>query len=465
MKKFDYLLNSFYIIILPLMVAISLDLTPYSKSIESYWKNFNKNTNPYQNQLWMENVAVILRHQPWQLHLWEQLAEMQFEQNDFLGSINSFKKMENMHPLNFKHKLVLGKAYWGANQLDEAYTTWQEMIEIPGLEQENFNELVQLQQSSNDWYGAYLTLLKWQQLFPDSTEMLTPLLLSQVIFDPSSAQETLSSMKNGKLQTISADLELIVENENPVFQMILAGNVYSKINQWNYAVAAYAYATRLDPEYAEGWAFYGNALTNAGKNGYFALDKAITLSPKSKIARAYLASYWRSQNDIEKSLEIYQSLADQEPDQPVWQQELGNTYISAGKLDEALQAFLNAVEVDPTNANNWITLARFCGDYRMEIQAIGLPAARQALSIDDQNWEANDVIGWLFLLLNDFTSSERFLTLAYEGAPESDIVNLHLGQLFVLQNKKELAAYFLNRSIEFSENKEIIQLARNFLSP
>ncbi|MDO9088086.1 MAG: hypothetical protein Q7U53_17905 [Anaerolineaceae bacterium] len=465
MKKFDNLINSFYIIILPLIVAISMDLTPYSKSIESFWQQLNQNKNTTQSNIWTENAFVILRHQPWQSPLWQQLAEDQYKQNDFLGSIYSFKQVEILQPLSAKQKIMLGNALWNTNQLEDAYSTWQGILEVSDIKEDDFQELVQIQQSANDWYGAYLTLLKWQQLFPESTEMVTPLLLSQVIFDPSAAQKTLLSIKNGKLQTISGDLELILENENPVYQLILAGNIFSKINQWNYAVVAYANATRLDPEYAEGWAFYGNALTNTGENGYFALEKALTLSPQSKIARAYLASYWRSQNDIVKSLEIYQSLTDEEPDQPVWQQELGNTYISSGNLDKALQAFINAVEVDPSNAYNWITLARFCGDFRIEIQAIGLPAARQALIIDDQNWEANDVIGWLFLLLDDYTSAERFLTLAYEIAPESDIVNLHLGQLFVLQDKKELAAYFLNRSIEFSESKEIIRLARNFLSP
>jgi predicted Zn-dependent protease len=258
---------------------------------------------------------------------------------------------------------------------------------------------------------------------------------------------------------------VLIENNNPVYQLILAGNILSKINEWNYAVAAYAYATRLDPDYAEGWAYYGNALTNVGKNGYFALDKAFSLSPQSKIVRAFLASFWRSQNDIDKSLEIYQSLADEEPDQPVWQQELGNTYISAGNLENALKAFQKSVEIDPNNVNNWIILARFCGDFRVEIQEIGLPAARQALAIDANNWEANDVIGWLFLLLGDYTSAERFLTSAFEQAPESDLVNLHLGQVFFLQNKMEAATYFLNRCIEFSENYEIIQLARKFLNP
>jgi predicted Zn-dependent protease len=465
MKKLENIFFTFYLILLPLLIAISLDLTPFSKSMESFWQKLNLNIIKTQSEHWMENASVILRHQPWQTFLWQQVAENQFEKKDFSGSINSYNQLESLKPLSVEQKITLGHAYWNTDQIEVAYSTWQGILEETDIEEDDFLELVKTQQTANDWYGAYLTLLKWQQLYPESTEMEYPLLLSQIIFDPIAAKENPSFKENKKLQSIPTELNVLIENNNPVYQLILAGNILSKINEWNYAVAAYAYATRLDPDYAEGWAYYGNALTNVGKNGYFALDKAFSLSPQSKIVRAFLASFWRSQNDIDKSMEIYQLLADEEPDQPVWQQELGNTYVSAGNLENALKAFQKSIEIDPNNVNNWIILARFCGDFRVEIQEIGLPAARQALAIDANNWEANDVIGWLFLLLGDYTSAERFLTSAFEQAPESDLVNLHLGQVFFLQKKMEAATYFLNRCIEFSENYEIIQLARKFLNP
>jgi len=67
--------------------------------------------------------------------------------------------------------------------------------------------------------------------------------------------------------------------------------------------------------------------------------------------------------------------------------------------------------------------------------------------------------------LEDYTSAERFLTSAYQDAPESALVNLHLGQLFYFQNKTQLSTYFLKRCIEFAENEALIELANKFLSP
>src|SRR5690606_35649060 len=132
----------------------------------------------------------------------------------------------------------------------------------------------------------------------------------------------------------------------------------------------------------EGWAFYGNALMNTGENGYFALDKAINLSPTSKISNAYLAAYWRDQNDLAKSIMLYNDLINEEGDQPVWYQELGNTYLISGDTEKALAAYQKTTELAPTNIYYWLNLAKFSGEFRLDLQTVGIPAARQAMLID-----------------------------------------------------------------------------------
>ena len=70
----------------------------------------------------------------------------------------------------------------------------------------------------------------------------------------------------------------------------------------------------------------------------------------------------------------------------------------------------------------------------------------------------------MYLLLNDYTTAERFLSNAYNLDTENALINLHLGQLYSLQNRNELASYYLERSIKFSEDDAIIVLAKKFLS-
>ncbi len=465
MRKLEQILPSIVVIFLPFLMAIYLDVTPYSKIIESRWRSLDLNQNAAQTEEWIETANSILRQQPWQAKLWIRLAEKQIQNGDLEYAIESFKVADSISGLTVDQTILLGQIYWDANQLENAYATWQMIINHKDLRAEDLPVLVQIQQSKNDWFGAYQTLLKWKEIDPENKDLVLPLAFSEIIFDPEAALTTTTNSNNRKIQSLLPEIEPILEEENPVYAMVLSGNLLASNGEWNYASAAYAYATRLDPEYAEGWALYGNALINSGGDGYSALNKALTISPKSIITRAFLASYWRTQNDFERSLDIYQELSNDEPDEAIWQQELGNTYILAGNVDKALQAFVKTTKIAPGDSHYWINLARFCGEYKVEIQEIGLPAARQALLIDGENWEAYDTLGWLFLLLEDYTSAERFLTSAYKEAPESALVNLHLGQLFYFQNKTQLSTYFLKRCIEYAENEALIQLANKFLSP
>ncbi|MBW6472162.1 MAG: hypothetical protein K0B14_03470 [Anaerolineaceae bacterium] len=465
MRKLEQLLPSIVVIFLPFLMAVYLDVTPYSKTIESRWRSLDFNQNATQTEEWIDIANSILRQQPWQSNLWIRLAEKQIQNRDLDDAIHSFRVADSISALTVEQTILLGQVYWDANQLENAYATWQTIINQKDLRAEDLPLLVQIQQSKNDWFGAYQTLLKWKEIDPENKDLVLPLAYSQIIFEPDASVKTITNSNNRKIQSLLPEIEIIIQEENPVFEMVLSGNLLASIGEWDYASAAYAYATRLDPEYAEGWALYGNALVNSGKDGISALNKALSISPKSILTRAFLASYWRTQNDFERSLEIYQELSSDEPGQAIWQQELGNTYILAGDVDKALQAYVKTTKIAPGDSYYWINLARFCGEYKVQIQEIGLPAARQALLIDEKNWEAFDTLGWLFLILEDYTSAERFLTSAYKEAPESALVNLHLGQLFYFQNKTQLSTYFLKRCIEFAENEALIELANKFLSP
>jgi uncharacterized protein HemY len=75
------------------------------------------------------------------------------------------------------------------------------------------------------------------------------------------------------------------------------------------------------------------------------------------------------------------------------------------------------------------------------------------------------VIGWLYLLEREYTTAERFLSIAHQYFPESPIVNLHLGQLYSLQNRPSLANYYLEKCIKYADDEEMVSLAKKFISP
>jgi len=465
MKKLADQLPLVLLIILPLVIVFALDLTPYSRSIHSLWKSLQNSAIREDNEEWLRSADTILSYQPWQVELWNQVAQKEFELENYAEVIRSYNTILAYQPLTVEQSIFLSQSYLATGDLKKSDEIWNEIINDPGVKPEQLKQLYPIQQNAGDWLGAYRTIDRWHQLEPDQAEAARQLVLSQILFEPGKAIESINTFKMSEFQTVLVDLNTIVASDNLTYQMVIAGNIFSRLGEWEYAVQAFSKVVELDPNYAEGWAFYGNALMNTGENGFFALDKAINLSPTSKISKAYLAAYWRDQNDLAKSIDLYNDLINEEGNQPVWYQELGNTYILSGDTEKALAAFLKTTELAPTNIYYWLNLAKFSGEFRLDIQTVGIPAARQAMLIDSENWEVFDVLGWLYLLEKDYTSAERFLSNAFGIAPENAMVNLHLGQVYSLQNRDELAKYYLERCIRLSDDSDLINLANKFLSP
>jgi len=465
MEKLDKKFAIIFIILLPFFIVVLLDLTPYSKITKNLWERINIPQNSIKSEMWIAKAKTLLRMQPWQASVWLRVAEQQYNLGNLDDSLNSIENAQALKPLSVEQSIWLGQIYWDTNQSDKAYATWQSVTNASKISIEELQKLVQIQQLRNDWYGAYLTLLRWYEVDPSDKAIIRPLTFSQILFDPDNAITTIKNSYNVNLQPLIPEIELILKEENPVYQVILSGNLLASIEEWGYAKAAFTYATRLDPQYAEAWALYGNAINQTGGDGYSALNKALQLSPQSSMVNALVASYWRMQNDYSKSIEIYKNLAKQEPENVLWQLEMANTYVQLGDLDKAFQAYTMTTKMEPGNSSNWVRLARFSGEFRVNIQEYGLPAARQAILLDEKNWEAHDTLGWLYLILEDYSSAERFLMSAYKYSPEEALVNLHLGQLFYLLKNPELSTFFLKRSIEFSSDDQITRLAEKFLNP
>jgi tetratricopeptide (TPR) repeat protein len=465
MKKHHERFQLLLLIILPLFISFALDLQPFSRSTQKVWMALISTNQSKDEKNWVNNTKLILRYQPWQIELWELLSQNQFQNEEYSDVITSLGVFSEYMDLSIDQKIRKSQSYFQLGEFEKSKDINNLVLSEPSMKSEQLEKLYRIQLELDDWAGGYKTISKWYEIDPDNPFVLKHFTLQQILFEPQKAIESIENNNLVEFQEVMDDLELIIATDNITYQSVLAGIIFSQLNEWEFAKKAFERVTELDPEYAEGWAFLGNSLNKNGENGYFALDKALKLSPSSKITRAFLASYWRDQLDYLKSVEIYQTLIEEEKEEPVWYQELGNTYIQMGDLDAAFGAFLTTTALAPDIPYYWLNLARFSGEYRYEIKSIGISAARHALLIDDQNWEVNDLLGWLYILESDFTTAERFLSRAYQSKPDSPIVNLHLGQLYSLQNRASLANYYLEKCIRKTTDEEIIDLANKFLLP
>jgi Flp pilus assembly protein TadD len=100
------------------------------------------------------------------------------------------------------------------------------------------------------------------------------------------------------------------------------------------------------------------------------------------------------------------------------------------------------------------------------LQEIGIPAARKLILLDDKDAESQDLMGWLLMKATDYTSAERFFHHALELDANFVQANYHLGQLYLLTNRRGDAYFHLSRVVaQLPEGEQIRISAERLLQP
>lgn len=460
----------FFVILFPILFGFVFNLTPRTSQTDQLWQQV-QTAQKSQNYLNMVEAYQSL-HQimPWRTTEAVFLARAFFQLNNWQAVITAYERVSDSVDLTREDLYQLAEAHWELDNLELTRSAWDQVRMMSDNSSEDFQHLVNVQHQHQDWYAAYQTLLTWQEKLPQDSALFYDLGLSQLIYDPERAEQSLirslekQPQRFDKIRIFQSALPAILEEENSVMRLMFAGNLLSQQNEWDYAAAAYGLVLRTVPDYAEAWALYSNALTYLGEDGNAALRKAQSLDKNSTLVQAMSAYDLRRKEQFEDSLTIWKTLTSREPENAVWFYEQGVTYALAGDLEEALRAYQAAAVINENDSFFWKELAQFCLDYSIGLDSIGIDAARKALILNPDDSGINDLMGWIFFYLDDFVSAERFVLKAQSQAPYSAIVHLHLGQIYLKQNKIKSAEENLVKSIQLAQNPVIKKQAEQLLS-
>ncbi len=460
----------YFLNFLPLIFVLLFAFTPQTQSLLKNWQDIQVLKQHENPALLMNRYQILLKQQPWHADIREQLAQLQYENGDFVGAIESLSIMAQNSTLTVSQQFMLANSYHQNMQSSLAAQTWQEIAGRSDLRSEDLPVLLANQESNRDRQGAFITMQRWAELDPLDGQVQYRLALYQMIFEPKSVSRTLYqaaqelTMRKESIDRLITGLQELAIQDNDAYRLVLAGKFIANEGEWLIASFAFEEATEINPSYAEAWAFLGNAYTYLGENGLPALETASELNPDSILVRAYLASYWRSQNEFKRSLKIYEELFKLEPEQAFWQYEMGKTIAQSGDPQSGLKRLQEAIQLSPQDVFFWKVLISFTLDYNFLVETEGLEAARQALLIAPDDAEVNDLMGQIQIRMENYQSAERFLIKASKIQPYSALIQFHLGQLYFLQGENNLSYFYLKNAIEYAQNDALVQAADDLLT-
>jgi tetratricopeptide (TPR) repeat protein len=439
-------------LLLPPMIVIGLGLWPRPVGLDRAFHAAHTARLRGWTTVEVGALQQIAMYQPWLPGIWERIGIEALASGQLDIAVHAFQKAERQGLLAVPARIAYGEAFWQQGENEAAVAAWTPLFENGQAEVWLFERAAAHWRSAGDRAMLQQVLRMWSAAHPGSAAAdfeLGVLLLPE---EPAEALLFLQKAGRGNsdLRGVTYSLEKAIRTaaseENIAYGQVLLGRALALTGEWAAAERTFANATQIEPAYAEAWAFLAEARQWTGRDGQEEITAALAVDPQSLVVRTLAALYWRRAGNPEIGLTYLQGLAEEFPDQGLWQIEMAYTLAEMGKQDLALVHLQKAVLIEPGRAEYWRMLGRFCVDNYLEVREIGLPAARQALNLAPGNSDMLDLMGLILLQLGDETGAERFLQRALRINPVHPGAHLHLGQLYLNQVNLKQAAFHLRQA-------------------
>ncbi len=402
---------------------------------------------------------------PWQSGLWEQTALAAVAAGETAQAQACFARAERRDGLSSAAWIARGDLYWQTGESAAAEEAWRQAL--PAAEAR-----LRLARAYRQ-RGAYpQAIQEWQaylQTRPDDAAAHYELGLLLCAIHPQEAlpelilAARLDSAYAPAVHDLQTALGAALGEDEPAYWLVLSGRGLLALGELDLARAALERAAVLRPDYAEAWAWLGEARQQAGLDGSYQIMNALRLNPNSVLVQVLAGMYWLRRGDADRALFYYSRAAAAEPDNPAWQAALGEAWEAKGDLIQALAYYQQATELAPAEAIYWRALAAFCLRNATALETVALPAVRQLLALAPDDWQTHDLAGQVMAELGYPNEAELHLRRALELAPEQADPYLHLAILSLYLGDTPAAQAYLQQAAALDPNGPVGWRAQRLL--
>jgi tetratricopeptide (TPR) repeat protein len=185
-----------------------------------------------------------------------------------------------------------------------------------------------------------------------------------------------------------------------------------------------------------------------------ALEKAIDIQPLWPAPHNNLAGVYLAQGKKKEAVKKYEAALKANPRQAAAFLALGLLYEKDREFEKAMQVYERALEADPNfwfAANNLAFLICEQTQEKAELER-ALELSQKARKIRPGDPAILDTIGWVYYQMGDYPKAQGLIEQAVAAAPDSPILNYHLGMTFYKIDQIEDARKSLEKALEGDED-------------
>jgi tetratricopeptide (TPR) repeat protein len=214
------------------------------------------------------------------------------------------------------------------------------------------------------------------------------------------------------------------------------------------------------PDYAEAFAYLGQALDQLGRSDWAqaALQHALRIAPESPVAQTLMGLYLDRHGSHSLARRHFETALSQDADNAGLGVQIAETYLAEGEYTAAEVWLLFAADVAPDDPQVWEALTHYYADLGIGAEESGLLAARRLMELAPENAVAHDLMGWSYFLANEDDLARTSLNQALVLDPTLASAHYHLGRLNARQGRFVDAAWSYRQAAGFDVEGRLASL-------
>jgi tetratricopeptide (TPR) repeat protein len=415
-------------------------------------------------------LSQAARYVPWRSELWEQAGVLALKAGMAESSKSYLERVEIKGGLTAEGLQAMGDILESEGDLQEAVRYWEVAQKTGGNNSALHTKLAAAYQQLGELEDAIQHLHLSLEGDPGNAILNYNLGILLAALDPEAAPAYLTLAAeldpalSSQSQTIVSSIRSARRADDQAYLLTSSGQALASIEAWDLAAIALSKAVELNPEFADAWAYLGEANQHINQSGFKELNKALQVDPNSVAGNSLMALYWQRNERDELALVYFHSAANQDIQNPALQADIGNTLGSLGSISSAETHYQRAVDLAPRDPLYWRLLANFYIKFDLDLRERGASAARQAVILDPEDPASLDVMAQVYLLQDYPLIARRFLDRALKADSDYAPAHLHLGVFYLIEGNTYQAYQHLNLAKSLvAEDSQTAEQARRLL--
>jgi tetratricopeptide (TPR) repeat protein len=398
---------------------------------------------------------------PWEQALWEKAGEAYLNAKDYAHAATAYENALDQQALSPNGYMGWGDSVFALGNAGVALDLWNEQMSKgvnPALLWPRIARADQALGLYSDEIKAWQKYLGYQPKDAGAHYRLGLLLAASAPAEalPELMQaDRLDPALDPSVESLRSALNTALISDDNAYQLLLSGRALGASGNWDLAAEAFRKAIAVRADYAEAWAWLGEAKQQQGQDGTVEIERAVAFNSNSAMVESLYGLYLQRQKQPKQALAAIQKAAALEPNNPGWQMDLGEAYEETGDLISALKYYQNATALAPDDAAFWRALAEFSLRNNLDLAGTGLLAARRLVELASNDWQSDDIAGQILLETDDTVGAEALLKKAIELDPSQPAPFLHLGLLYMQTGDRATALAFLHQAKASDPNGSI----------